>query len=179
MKTLSLAFGTLQMKRCKINYSVCSACIIFTNKGKTPFVCLDHHRCSTLHALRGKGARLINHHEGGSKLHATLVVNLVTRWSHCQIAEVGSGMINTAQLCIGSGRSCGDEFALSGPSFVLRRTANWTMVRFFGINATGCSVVPLLFQEEAAVGLQTSFKHQSLAYRTRKGQRALILMENV
>lgn len=63
---------------------------VLSNKAGRPFVCLDHHRCCTLHGMPGQGLifrRLINHHKEGSKLHTTLVVNLVTRRSDCQMAS--------------------------------------------------------------------------------------------
>lgn len=64
---------------------------VLSNKAGQPFVCLDHHRCCTLHGMPGQGlifCRLINHHKEGSKLHTTLVVNLITRRSDCQMALV-------------------------------------------------------------------------------------------
>lgn len=73
-----------------IAYNV-QLCSVLSNKGREPFVCLDHHRCCTLHGMPGQGlifCWLINHHKEGSKLHTTLVVNLITRRSDCQMASV-------------------------------------------------------------------------------------------
>lgn len=80
--------GWSHVKLIAYNVQLCS---VLSNKDREPFVCLDHHRCCTLHGMPGQGlifCRLINHHKEGSKLHTTLVVNLVTRRSDCQMASV-------------------------------------------------------------------------------------------
>lgn len=80
--------GWSHVKLIAYNVQLCS---VLSNKDREPFVCLDHHRCCTLHGMPGQGlifCWLINHQKEGSKLHTTLVVNLITRRSDCQMASV-------------------------------------------------------------------------------------------
>lgn len=81
-------YGWSHVKLIAHNAQLCS---VLSNKSREPFVCLDHHRCCTLHGMPGQGlifCWLINHHKKGSKLHTTLVVNPITRRSDCQMASV-------------------------------------------------------------------------------------------
>lgn len=86
-----VAGGLCGWSHVKLIASNVQLCSVLSNKGREPFVCLDHHRCCTLHGMPGQGlifCWLINHRKEGSKLHTTLVVNLITRRSDCQMASV-------------------------------------------------------------------------------------------
>lgn len=91
-KKLSIShWGRCGRRHVKLIASYVQLCSVLSNNAGQPFVCLDHHRCCTLHGMPGQGlifCRLINHHKEGSKLHTTLVVNLITHRYDCQMVSV-------------------------------------------------------------------------------------------